>query len=251
MSFFPAMIVALALTGGSVLLALSAQVTQAKNGDSIWDGVYTQDQASRGRASFETNCSYCHHEQNDPEGPALVGADFIDRWREDNLDSLFTFIKTKMPRSAPGSLSESTYVDIVAYLLEANELPKGLTELNADILRRILIVQKDGPKELPSNAQVLAVGCLTAAGNEWVLTRAIEPVRNRRLEESTPEELQSSAGIPLGNQTLRLRNVDDLQSFKPELKSHKLQVKGILVRQAAGNSISVTSLQTIAESCDE
>ena len=37
-----------------------------------------------------------------------------------------------MPQQKPHSLSDQMYVDIVAYLLDANGLPPGKTELSPD-----------------------------------------------------------------------------------------------------------------------
>ena len=52
------------------------------------------------------------------DGPELMRRAFLDRWREDKLESLFTFIKTTMPGNNPGSLDERAYTDIIAFILE-------------------------------------------------------------------------------------------------------------------------------------
>ena len=57
---------------------------------------------------------------------------------------MYTAIRTTMPQGAPASLSVSGYVDIVAYLLQANEFPTGDAELptDEDALGDIIITEE-------------------------------------------------------------------------------------------------------------
>ena len=152
-----------------------------------------------------------------------------------------------MPGNRPGSLSESTYIDILAFLLSANGLPAGSKELTADVIRSVEFVGKDGPKPLPSMTAVRVVGCLTSGPNDtWILTNASEPVRSRSINETTPEELQGSAAWPLGTQRFRLQNVPDRAAAT---KGNKVQAKGVLIRQYMNDRINVTSLETVASTC--
>jgi len=188
----------------------------------------------------------------DVDGPPLKGEPFIDRWREDSLVSLFTFIRTKMPQDSPGKLSESTYLDLLAYLLQTNGNPAGPVELTTASLPTTLLVGRDGPKPLPTNALVRLVGCLTpGAGNTWTVARAAEPERTREGEQTTPEELKSAAAKPLGAKTFRLQNLTELQpAINPEgWKGHKVQAKGVLIRQTNNDRINVISLMTVAPDC--
>src|SRR5262245_48489949 len=79
----------------------------------VLGGVYTAAQAARGEAAYSISCIECH-EGSDADGPELKGKAFLDRWREDTLQPLFTFIKTTMPGNNPGSLDERVYADIIA-----------------------------------------------------------------------------------------------------------------------------------------
>src|SRR5262245_63769745 len=83
----------------------------------IWSGVYTEAQAERGASAYLSNCSPCHGV--DLDGVArLKGNDFMERWREYDVRSLYDFISKSMPRqrrespNRPGSLSEDLYVHI-------------------------------------------------------------------------------------------------------------------------------------------
>ena len=67
----------------------------------IWSGVYAEGQVAKGEAIFEETCIGCHGgglEGNPTFGaPPLRGNKFMESWREDNLNSLFTKIVTTMP----------------------------------------------------------------------------------------------------------------------------------------------------------
>jgi mono/diheme cytochrome c family protein len=172
----------------------------------VWDGVYTSAQATRGGAVYASECSGCHRDGL-PErvAPAADGGRFMDAWAEDSLKSLFTVIKTTMPQAAPGSLSDAAYTDIVAYILKENAFPSGSDELTAATLDAVRVQAKGGPEPVPNFALVRVLGCLTrAADKAWVLTRAGEPVRTRdpnAAEDATPEETAARAA---GARTFKL-----------------------------------------------
>ena len=90
----------------------------------VWDGVFTTAQAARGATVYAAECSACHRDSLPERArPAAGGGRFMEAWAEDSLKSLFTVIKTTMPQSAPGSLSDAAYTDVVAYILKENCLP--------------------------------------------------------------------------------------------------------------------------------
>lgn len=109
------------------------------------DGVFTAAQAERGEVAFRA-CTYCHGRDlrggDDPPGPALKGEIFLRKWSDRPLADLFERIAETMPRDRPGTLEPQVYADIVAYLLSANRLPAGPSELTAapDTLRDIVLL---------------------------------------------------------------------------------------------------------------
>lgn len=214
----------------------------------VLDGVYTPEQAARGEAVYLNRCSGCHEGQNG-DGPQLMGKVFLDRWREDTLDPLFTFIKTSMPGDAPGSLDDRAYVDVTAYILQANDLPAGKNELRADLVGRIQLIGLDGPQPLANLTIVRAVGCLTAeANNTWALSKAgiPRPVRDRIVDGTTPDELKGSAAQPLGTLSFPLLSVTPQGA---SYAGHKVQVKGVLTRQKTIERINVMSLDSLGPTC--
>jgi len=214
-------------------------------------GVYTAGQADKGGQDFANYCARCH-EGADPEGPILFGRTFVDRWREENLDVLFTYVKTRMPRDREEPLSDRTYLQILAFMLHENDYRAGSQELTTSSLGHIRFVGKDGPKPLPPNTLVKVVGCLTQDnGVDWQLTRSTEPVRSREGRESTEEELKRSVTQPLGSLTFRLQNFANIRlDFKPDpFKGHKVQVKGVLIRQSNSERITPTLLESLGAEC--
>src|SRR5688572_13267025 len=215
------------LIAAVVVLGAGLASALAQAPATVLDGVYTAGQAERGHAAYEKYCIQCH-EGLEADGPDLTNKAFLDRWREDKLEPLYTFIKTTMPGNTPGSLDERVYADIVAFMLEAQSLPAGTRELTPDMVGRIQLVGPDGPRPLANLTIVRAVGCLSAAANgTWELVRSgnPRPVRSRIVDGTTPDELKASAGQALGMQVFALMSV------KPQsasLAGHKVQVKGVL-----------------------
>ena len=214
----------------------------------VLDGVFTAAQADRGDAVYSEKCATCH-EGADVDGPPLTGTPFVDRWREDTLDGLFEFIKTRMPQTAPGSLPETAYLDIVAHLLHENDYPAGERELTADIVRDTLVVGPTGPQPLPSGALVRVVGCLARNGaTDWVVTRAAEAVRARSGNEITPAEVTAAGSVAPGAQMFALQNVGDDGTPLPA-EGHKVLVKGALTQRAGTGRIHVTAATSVAGTC--
>ena len=109
---------------------------------SVWDGVYTDQQAKRGEPKYRENCADCHGDdlEGDAEAPALSGAAFLTTWEGLPLGSLYQRIRRDMPLNKyVGSLSPSVNADILAYILKVNRFPQGSAELShaADILNQI------------------------------------------------------------------------------------------------------------------
>src|SRR6516225_11342043 len=129
-------------------------------GQTVWDGVYTADQAKRGKAAYSQYCIRCHKADLLGIEGAMKGEPFMERRREDNLETLFLDMKATMPRGNPGGLPDQTYTDIISYLLQSNDMPPGLTELKPAALEKVRLVGKDGPKPVPNFVPVLSVGCL-------------------------------------------------------------------------------------------
>ena len=221
----------------------------------VLNGVYTAEQAARGEVVFTEKCKTCHRSEylSSPEALALKGPLFVERWREDSLGALYTKMKGYMPPANVGpKLKDDEYLDLLAYFLQVNAYPTGSSELKIDQLADIQIVDHDGPKPLSNNTQVLVVGCLTPGSNDsWTLTNATEPIRTRTPEETTPQELTASDARPPGSLTFQLRGIENLPAtFSLDShKSQKVQAKGVLLRQASGNRLTLLSMAKVSSNC--
>jgi len=102
-------------------------------------GVYSAEQASRGKDIYLAKCSNCH------DMASHTGATFAKFWAGHRVSELYQFIGVKMPKNAPGTLSEQETADLIAYILKLNTMPVGKNELPADSLA-LDRIQIDLPK---------------------------------------------------------------------------------------------------------
>ena len=111
---------------------------------SVWDGVYSEDQAKRGEAVFINECSMCHG--RDLEGadmtPPLTGAVFMSNWDGLTVGDLVERIRISMPLNRPGTLSRQQNADVVAYILRFDQFPSGKEELPRDLTAQKQILFK-------------------------------------------------------------------------------------------------------------
>jgi S-disulfanyl-L-cysteine oxidoreductase SoxD len=99
----------------------------AVSSKTIWDGVYTDAQATRGQRTSQQNCGSCHSPSSE-----WSSSMFLTAWSGRAVRELHNHIKMTMPYDAPGRLSNEQYADIVAYMLKLNNVPAGETELPSD-----------------------------------------------------------------------------------------------------------------------
>lgn len=106
----------------------------AADSASVWDRVYTQEQADQGKTLYSKECASCHAETltGGESAPALAGDEFLSNWNGLSVGDLFERVRTTMPQNNPGKLSRSANVDVVAYLLSANKFPSGNVDLPTD-----------------------------------------------------------------------------------------------------------------------
>jgi S-disulfanyl-L-cysteine oxidoreductase SoxD len=116
---------------GFVMIAfgLAAQTTR-----SVWDGVYSEDQAKRGSALYAKQCASCHGAEltGGESAPALVGDGFLSNWNGTTVGDLFERIRKSMPQDDPGKLSRQQNADILAFMFSANKFPTGKTDLDRE-----------------------------------------------------------------------------------------------------------------------
>lgn len=122
-----------------VFIAIEALTAQTPR--SLWDGVFTPEQAKRGEAVYVGQCARCHGAEliGSDMNPPLAGPEFLSLWNTKTVGDLFDRIRTTMPQDKPGSLTRQQDADVVAYLLNANKFPAGKVELETqtELLKQI------------------------------------------------------------------------------------------------------------------
>ena len=133
----------LLLLASFVFTSVTANPATART---VWDGVYTEAQATRGVTDFGQSCAGCHALAAQGKAP-LVGESFWKSFAQKTVGDLLEFVSANMPNGNPRSLSESSYRDIVALMLKSNGFPAGNSELRGDNIADVQIVQKDGDRK--------------------------------------------------------------------------------------------------------
>jgi Cytochrome c len=89
---------------------------------------YFASQATRGQRVYEETCGACH-------GPGqLVGQGFVESWNDRRVYDLYALVRGTMPLDKPGGMKEEEYLDVLAYLLQANHAQAGSDSLRSDTL---------------------------------------------------------------------------------------------------------------------
>jgi hypothetical protein len=240
-----------------LLLSAGIMLAQARP-RSARDGVYTAEQAQRGLASYTANCGGCHMPTlaGLGEAPPLKGDAFMDRWHDYTLRPLFDMVKREMPplrfrAKDTKPLADATYVDILAFVLQANGFPAGQNELTVDSLNTAQIVGKNGVQPPPNFSLVISVGCMVERQSRWLLDNATDPVRATNPNDAMPAEIEMAQRTGLGIRQYRIVDFGYLGAdFDPDYYAgHKVQVKGYLIRQPEFERISVTSLADLSSRC--
>lgn len=234
------------LAAFGLAVALRAQEPQK----TVADGVYSDDQATRGAAAYDQACAGCHRpDLGGANGPALRGERFARIFAGKDLKTFYTKVATTMPRGAAASLGDAVYLDIVAHVLRENGFPPGQNELTQEALSTLQVIpgRAKPPPPVGDFSYVEAVGCLTPGPeNTWLLTNASEPVS---LAVTTASALRDAEATdrPLGSQVYRLL---DAMAYDPEPnKGRKMYVRGLLIKLPGEQRMTISVLEPLAPTC--
>jgi mono/diheme cytochrome c family protein len=136
-------------TWRSALLLCSISLLFAQDGPkSVWDGVYSAEQAKRGEPLYKKHCGNCHGESatGGESAPPLAGGEFLSNWDGLTLGDLLERTRKTMPADKPRSLSREIYVDTLAHILSVNKFPAGPKELPQETERLALIKVEQNKK---------------------------------------------------------------------------------------------------------
>jgi cytochrome c5 len=241
---------AASLLAVTLTVALRAQAPAAGE-PRIWQGIYTNEQAVRGKEVYTTTCLRCHGgDLMGVTAPPLAGERFYASWGGEPIERLFVKIRDTMPPTfGTGVVDDKTKLDIVGYILQANGYPAGNTELalGSPDLARAAIVKKGEQVAVQNFSLVETVGCLAAGdGNTWQLTRTADPSVTRE-DASSAQSLQNAASRPLGTRTFLLHSA---VPFSPaSYVGQKMEARGLVYTDASDARITLTSLKPTGQSC--
>jgi mono/diheme cytochrome c family protein len=104
----------------------------AQGAQSVWDGVFTEDQAKRGEDFYSRACAACHGQDlmGGEMAPGLADPQFRSNWDGVPVGELFERIRVSMPADNPGGLTRQQYADVLAFVFSRSGFPKGTTELS-------------------------------------------------------------------------------------------------------------------------
>jgi len=155
------------LLAGSVALAL-------QTGQTLNDGIYTDQQAMRGQTLYQNRCASCHGANlAGRTGPPLTGDDFLSNWDTHPLLDLANKILKTMPRDDTGALTSQETADLLTYILQAGKFPSGRAEL---ILNEAALNGVTFPRRAATQPKGVAVApplSLPASGNLAQVMRGI------------------------------------------------------------------------------
>jgi cytochrome c2 len=155
------------LLAGSAALAL-------QTGQTVNDGIYTEQQAMRGQALYQQRCVTCHGANLvGRTGPPLTGEDFLSDWDTQPLLELANKILKTMPKDDTAPLTPQESADLLAYILQVGKFPSGRAELvvNEAALKSVTFPRRATTQ--PKAAAAAPPLSLPPAGNVGQVMRGI------------------------------------------------------------------------------
>ena len=140
--------------GGALALLLAASPSSVAQ--QLSQAEYQTAQAERGAALYQQQCAACHLPdlQGSFEAVALRESAFVDNWRNRAPAEMLDLLRRTMPTQAPGSLSDEEYLDLIAFLLQANGVVSGATALAANSDTVLFIGDESDLEAVPARTPV-------------------------------------------------------------------------------------------------
>ncbi|HEV2701256.1 MAG TPA: PQQ-binding-like beta-propeller repeat protein [Steroidobacteraceae bacterium] len=118
----------------ALLFQWPAGAQRPPRGDPAPLASFTPEQAAQGKTVYAAQCGNCHGRNlgGSEFATPLNGTAFSLNWGGKSAAALFSFVRTRMPPTAIGSLTPDTTAGVVAYLLQVNGAKSGELPLAAD-----------------------------------------------------------------------------------------------------------------------
>jgi hypothetical protein len=118
----------------SAALALSVTVLAA-GGRTTKDGIFTAEQAERGKIVYEKSCKNCHQ--------AEFYTEKLSRYADQPVTAFYEVVSGTMPADNVGSLLTKEYIDVLAYVFSITGSTPGKTELTTESMDEIKIAKPE------------------------------------------------------------------------------------------------------------
>ena len=142
-------------------------------------------QSTAGKMDYGKYCASCHgaNLEGFHLSPSLVGGRFDRTWRGKSADVLAFHLRRMPPRVEPGTLSEETYTNILAYILTSNDFAAGDVELPSDTeaLGKLTIPKLEGMDYDP-------VVPVVKSAEQTALLNNLSPVTDEMLRNPSPND---------------------------------------------------------------
>lgn len=125
------------LAGVAVVVAVAGGSAGWAAGPTTNDGIYTADQAAKGKAKYDEVCASCHQPSK------FSGAEFSRAFGGKPLVEIDAAM-AEMPMDNPGSLKRDEVASLIAFFLEMNKYPAGTTPLSGEVdaLKAIMVAPR-------------------------------------------------------------------------------------------------------------
>src|SRR5258708_5806374 len=167
---------------------------------------YTANQAAQGGTAFTEACASCHGANLDDGefGPPLKGAPFMAKWGGKSADQVFNYMTTQMPPDRPNGLGAEGYAQILAFVLQSNNVPVGTLRLPGDATALAKVVCPGGGPG----------GGWPGGGLSPGVSLPLETKKASALDKITPVTDAMLANPP-ASEWLTWRRTLDYQGFSP------------------------------------
>ena len=178
-------------------------------------GAFLDAQAASGRTAYGRSCAACHGAtlRGAAHGPELTGRGFLSNWGSQTGGALYAYVRAEMPPGLGGSLPNSTYLNIVAYLLQENGHAAGAQALAADAAAIV-----GEPGAAPAGAAPASADASDAAAadepSDLDAVQPLSPFVNREASGLTPVTDELLADPP-AEDWLTWRRTRDNQGYTP------------------------------------
>ena len=208
---------------------------------SVWSGVFSGEQAARGKAQFAVLCQHCHSPllTGSQAGPPLRGPGFWKKWEGDTVWALFVKIRDYMPEDTIESVTDEEKLDVLTHILVSNGVTPGAVgdlPLDREVLDRIVITKDREAVAAPGNFwEARAEGCLVRrSSGHWGLDHA------RAVILASKEPVTGPLSLTLYNVAPTL--ADDRAGTV-------VHAQGLMLREPGGDRLSVASLEVTGNPC--